>query len=265
MAAMKGFFSIVQFCPDLDRGECVNVGAVLVVPEVSFLGVQFSDDNEGPKQRFGKDAFDDARLAVSKQALKSRLERDGAAWRGPEDLLSFGRKEGNHLLLSSPRVILVKDPTAELNELFQRLVYVEPRQRRRSAKVDLKSVFETKLVGVPLQRNLTVSIPEFGNFEIPYAYRNGRLNLIKPEGFPVDQHNAEDRANELAVTGHLLAKHPDEAGVERRLVVVGSFEASTSDALKHRIEFVLKEHEARFVPVDQIDSFVDEIRRDAHN
>lgn len=40
MATTKGFFSIIQHCPDLDRGESANVGVVLVVPELAFLGVR---------------------------------------------------------------------------------------------------------------------------------------------------------------------------------------------------------------------------------
>jgi hypothetical protein len=36
MPTTRGFFSIVQFCPDLDRGECANVGVVLVVPNLGL-------------------------------------------------------------------------------------------------------------------------------------------------------------------------------------------------------------------------------------
>lgn len=265
MAATKGFFSIVQYCPDLDRGESANVGVVLVVPGVRFLGVRFTEDNEGPKQRFGKDTFDDARLAVAKHALEGRLRHEGGDWSEPEDLVRFSKKEGNHLLLTPPRVILVEDAAAELTELFQRLVHVDARHRRRQPKPDLKVLFEPKLIGRPLRRNLHVEIPEMGSLEIPYAYKNGRLNLIRPEGFPIDEKSATTRANDLAVKGHLIYKHPDENGEERKLIVVGGFDPSTPEALKHRIEFVLREHEARLVREEEIDAFAEEVRREAHS
>jgi hypothetical protein len=265
MAATKGFFSIVQYCPDLDRGESANVGVVLVVPDLAFLGVRFSDDNEGPKQRFGKDTFDDARLSVAKQALEGRLRHEGAAWSRPEDLLQFGKKEGNHLLLTQPRVMLVEDAAGELGELFQRLVHVGARHRRRQPKPDLKLLFEPKVMGRPLRRNLHVEIPEMGSMEIPYAYKNGRLNLIRPEGFPVDEKSATARANDLAVKGHLIYKHPDENGEQRKLIVVGGFDPATPEALKHRIDYVLREHEARLVREEEIDAFAEEVRRDAHS
>jgi Protein of unknown function (DUF3037) len=265
MAATKGFFSIVQYCPDLDRGESANVGVVLVVPEASFLGVKFSDDNEGPKQRFGKETFDDARLAVAKHALEGRLREEGTSWSSSDELLKFGKKEGNHLLLSTPRVILAVDPKAELDELYQRLVHVDARHRRRQAKPDLKVLFEPKVFGSHLRRDLHVSIPEMGTLEIPYAYKNGRLNLIRPEGFPVDEKSATTRANDLAVKGHLIYKHPDENGEERKLIVVGGFDPSTPEALKRRIGYVLREHEARLVREEDIDAFAEEVRREAHN
>ncbi len=265
MARTKGFFSVVQFCPDLDRGECANVGVVLVVPSLGFRKVLLSEDNEGPKQRFGRDAYDDARLAVAKRALAGRIEQEGREWGTPEELTKFGKKEGNHLLLSAPRVILVEDAEVELSELFQRLVHVDPNRRRRQPKPDLKNIFEPKLMGVPLLRDLEVDIPEYGKLDVPYAYRNGVLNLVRPEGFPIDVHSATAKANDLAVKGHLLFTHPDPHGKPRKLIVVGGFDASAPEDLKYRIEFVLKEHDARLVREDRLDDFVAEVKRDAHH
>jgi hypothetical protein len=265
MARTKGFFSIVQFCPDLDRGECVNVGVVLVIPILGFRKVLLSEDNEGPKQRFGRDAYDDVRLTVAKRALASRIEQEIGEWGSSEELTKFGKKEGNNLLLSAPRLILVEDAEIELTELFQRLVHVDPNRRRRQPKPDLKSIFEPKLLGVPLLRDLEIDIPEYGRLEVPYAYRNGVLNLVRPEGFPIDVYSSTTKANDLAVKGHLLFNHPDQQGKTRKLVVIGGFDNSAPEDLKHRIEFVLKEHDARLVREDRLDEFVAEVRRDAHS
>lgn len=264
MAATRGFFSVVQFCPDLDRGECANVGVVLVVPQLGFLDVRLSEDNEGPKQRFGRDAYDDARLAVAKRALEGRLREEGTAWTGPEDLQTFARREGNHLLLATPKVILVEDAEAELDELYQRLVHVDPQRRRRQPKPDLKKVFEPKLIGVPLIRNLEVDVPEYGKLDVPYAYQNGVLNLVRPEGFPIDESSATTKANDLAVKGHLLYRHRDATGQQRKLIIVGGFDVSAPEELKKRIDFVLREHDARLVREDDIDEFVEEVKSVAH-
>ncbi|AKT38397.1 DUF3037 domain-containing protein [Chondromyces crocatus] len=125
MRLTRGFFSLLQFCPDLDRGECANVGVVLSLPERGFFGVRLSDDNRVPQRRFGRDGFDDARLTLAKRALEGRLRQEGPAWRSADDLLRFARKEGNHLILSAPRTVLLEDPRAELNGLYERLVHLD--------------------------------------------------------------------------------------------------------------------------------------------
>ena len=265
MEPTRGFFSVVQFCLDLDRGECANVGVVLVVPSIGFFDVLLSEENEGPKQRFGKDSYDDGRLTVAKKGIEGRLRHEGTAWKGPEDLQRFARREGNNLVLTSPRVILVEDPQRELVELYERLVHVEARRRRHPKKPDLKEVFEPKLIGVPLFRDLEVELPMLGKLDIPYAYQNGDLNLIRPEGFPVDEKSATTKANDLAVKGHVIKRHPNTPGKPQKLVIVGGFDASASEDLKRRIDFVLREHDTRLVREEHIDEFIEEVRREAHS
>jgi len=265
MAPTRGFFSVVQFCPDLDRGECSNVGIVLAVPGLGFLDVRFSEDNEGPKRRFGREAYDDDRLTIAKKGLEGRVRDDGKAWNAPEDLQHFAKKEGNNLVLATPKVILVENPAAELDELYQRLVHVEPQRRRRQPKPDLKTVFEPKLVGVPLIKDIKVEVPEYGTLDVPYAYQNGVLNLVRAEGFPADEKPATTKANDLAVKGHLIHRHAREQGKPQKLIVVGGFDASAPEELKRRIDFVLREHDARLVREDCIDAFVEEVRRETHS
>jgi hypothetical protein len=43
MSAEKGFYSIIQYCPDLWRGEAANVGVVLFQPESRQMSVKLSD------------------------------------------------------------------------------------------------------------------------------------------------------------------------------------------------------------------------------
>jgi hypothetical protein len=263
MTPTRGFFSVIQFCPDLDRGEYANVGIVLVVPQLGILEVRVSEDNEGPKQRFGVDAFDDARLSVAKKGLAGRIREEGSCWSGAEDLTRFGQKEGNNLTLSLPRVILVESESAEIGELYQRLVHVEPVRRRRRAAPDLAAVFEARLGGVPLIKDYKIDIPEYGTLKAPYAYKNGALNLIRPEAF--SESSAEDKGNDLAVKGHVLRRYSEVTGKPQRLIVVGGFDLSAPETLKRKIEFILKECDARLVREEQLDEFVEEIRREAHS
>jgi hypothetical protein len=265
MTPTRGFFSVIQFCPDLDRGEYANVGIVLVVPQRGILDIRLSEDNEGPKQRFGVDAFDDARLSVAKKGLAGRIREEGRCWSGAEDLIWFGQKEGNNLTLSPPRVILVENASAEMAELYQRLVHVEPIRRRRRAAPDLAAVFEARLTGVPLIKDYKIDIPEYGTLKAPFAYKNGALNLIRTEAFSENSNSAEEKGNDLAVKGHVLRRYSEATGKPQRLIVVGGFDPSAPETLKRRIEFILEECDARLVREEQLDDFVEEIRREAHS
>lgn len=265
MPPTRGFFSIVQFCPDLERGECANVGVVLVVPKLQFVEVRFGNDNEAPKRRFGADAYDDARLTLSKRALEGRIRVEGRTWTAGEDLERFARLEGNHLMLSKPRVILVEEPQAEIDDLYTRLVHVDGVHRSRVRRPDLKTLFEPRLRGVPIRKNVEVNVPVFGKMVMPYAYQNGRLNLVKAEAFPHDEKAATMKATELAATGRLLYVHPEPSGKDRRLIVVGGFDGAASHDMKEKVSVLLREHDARLVLEEELDAFVAEVRRDAHD
>lgn len=77
-----------------------------------------------------------------------RLRQECTAWSTPEDLLEFERREGNHLHLSPPRLILLDDAAAELEELFLRLVRVCPRRTKvLSRNVEVQSLHRFRRSG----------------------------------------------------------------------------------------------------------------------
>jgi len=51
---MRGYYSIVQYCPDPSRLEAVNIGLALFCPECSFLKVRFGRRKTRVDQLFGK-------------------------------------------------------------------------------------------------------------------------------------------------------------------------------------------------------------------
>jgi len=264
MGTTKGFYSIIQFVPDLDRGEGANVGVVLSVPSLGYLDVLMAEDNESPKQRFKSTSIDEDRLNIAKNGIKSRILADGKAWNTMEDLLHFSNCEGNHLTLLRPRTILSKDPAADLQRLFVRLAHTEARHRRTLAKPSLHQLADLKFSGVPLRENVEVELPKFKPLVFPYAYKNGALNLIHPESFPLDASDAEKKASELAVKGHILHKHRNDRGEEQKLVVVGAFYDSISEEVRDRIAYIFHEHDSRLVQASQMEEFSEEVRQQAH-
>lgn len=264
MADTRGFFSIIQYCPDLDRQEAANIGVVLCIPRLKYVGVRLSLDNEAPKQRFGKNAFDDGRLTLAKRGLETRLLREGTEWSSPDDLSTFAAREGNNLVVLPPRTMMVRNADTELDELFTRLVYVKPVERRRLRKPDLKSIFEPQLVGVRLERDYCIQLPRIGEMKFPYAFQNGKMNLIYPEAFPFDEGAAEGTAEKLAVRGHVIHNLSMETDQQQKLVVVAAFPDSTTREARDRIQYILNECDTRLVEESELPGFVEEIRTTAH-
>jgi hypothetical protein len=116
---MRGLFSLIQYCPDLGRMECANVGIVLVTLPYE-VHVKMSPDNEVPKQRGF--IFDDDFLTSAKTAIRNRISHEAASWSDPKELEVFRRKEGNNLVLTVPKTVLFEDPEAELDKLYEELV-----------------------------------------------------------------------------------------------------------------------------------------------
>ena len=53
MNAHRGYYSLIQYCPDLSRLEAVNVGVVLFCPEPRFIEARTSAGNDKPRRLFG--------------------------------------------------------------------------------------------------------------------------------------------------------------------------------------------------------------------
>jgi hypothetical protein len=224
-----------------------------------------TQDNAGPKLRFGADSFDEGRLNLAKNGIARRLDDESSNFVMRADLQIFASKEGNHIQLTSPKTVLVENPELEFAEYFHRLVHVDARSRKMQNKPDLRALFEVPLFGVPLERNLSVSVKGLGRLKIPYAYKNGALHLIKPEGFPVDDSRAIAKGKQLAADGHLVANDPKADGTQRRLIVVGDFNEAISEDTRRNIQYIFREHETRLVAVGEMDSFIEEVRQEAHH
>jgi hypothetical protein len=261
MTGHAATYSIIRFCPDVARGEGVNVGVVLICPAVKAVRVLLSSNNERVKKHFGKASFDDARLTAAKRALARRLSSISPA---QGDLRAFISQESGSLTFDEPRPIVVSEVEADMAALFAELVGEVPRlQRRREVTPEVEQYFLPLFTAnVPIQRNVTVSVPKLGReLHVPYAYRNGAINYIKPQGFGPDQEATLRIAQNLGSQGFLIQKHP-QGEMPEQLIVIGAFrQPSHLPAVREMFE----DFKVRLVVSDEIMGLVEEIRRQAHD
>ena len=120
--ATKGYFCIVQYCPDLARREVANVGVLLVVPDQGFLEVRIDPSNRRIERFFGPHKTPPEHINLMKQAFIERIEVEKNGLLRRENLACFVQTRANHIILTTPKAIRVVCPEAELESLFAKLV-----------------------------------------------------------------------------------------------------------------------------------------------
>lgn len=104
MNPVKGYYSIVQYCPDLARRETVNIGVVLFVPERAFLQARMVADNERVRHFFGTTGNDAKLLSDFKKSFSSRIEAEHGRVTTLDAFQKFIDTRGNQIQLTEPGV-----------------------------------------------------------------------------------------------------------------------------------------------------------------
>src|SRR5438270_13906920 len=89
MNPAKGYYSLIQYCPDLGRLEAANVGVLLFCPERQFLKARTSGNNSRIIHFFGSEGHDWVRLNAFKRGLEDRLVIEGNEIETVEQLERF--------------------------------------------------------------------------------------------------------------------------------------------------------------------------------
>jgi hypothetical protein len=265
MRREQGHYGIVQFFPEPDLLEGVNVGVYVLCPAQNAFEVLMSTSNARVRRRFGDATFDSHLLDEDKGALRDRLMSSGI--RSLEALKDFRLRESGNLILSEPKSIAITDIRVDARELFAALVPGSDKKRREKvAPPDLRPFFEPLMLGAQIQRDVTVPVPKLGQrIHAPYAYLNKAMNYIIPHGFSPNEKDAIRSAEHIGVQGVMLNRHPvtlNGESVQQQLVIVGeSTRKSTGDKLR---EFFM-DFPMRYIPVNDVAPFAQEVRAHARH
>ncbi len=257
MTPNKGWFSIVQFCPDPNRLESANIGVLLFCPALGFLDVRIASDNKRIKKFFGSKDIDLPLVNSFKKGLKERLQKEHKHIVDHEQLMDFVDRRANQVRISPPRSIRVIEPEKQLDDLFLEMVG-GTEQTERSVKDLLTQALEQPKIASKLYKSVpTITVPiDDRPLEVPYAFQNGRFNLIKPVRFQSE--SSLSTAYRYAVEGDSIYHTEDNKYGKLKLLVVGSFR-SQSDENKPTVKSVLESHHVKLYSMDEVDQLVQEI------
>ncbi len=122
MTPTQGYYSIIQFCPDLGRCEAANVGVLLFCPKLGYLKAMTNPSNNRIIRFFGPDSHDWAQIDVLKQGVVDRVELESHWIKSLADLRHFIALHANLFQFTSPNPARVTNPDHDLQDLFEELV-----------------------------------------------------------------------------------------------------------------------------------------------
>lgn len=265
MNPQKGYYSIVQYCPDMARGETANIGIVLLVPERGFLRARLVRDNARVRHMFGTSGDTLRQLSDFKRSFVSRIDAESARIDTPENLQKFVDTRGNFIQLTAPRFVKVRNCEEQLDELFADLVGSEPKKEpRESLEKQISDRFRASGIDNLLRHEIHVTVPHANRkLRVPFGFQNGKFNLLQVVPFQSSDDNTNfNKACVQSMQGHFLQKSKDEELGELRFNVIGRF-SSENDKSIPIVRKTLEESDVRLFIESDLSDLVDEIRRTA--
>ena len=260
MNSRKGYYSVIQFSPDPSRLEAVNVGVVVYSPSEGKLVVKMSQSNQRIRKFFGNQDW--RFLNQAKAAIANRLRSE--YFPSLESLEDFISKRANAIRLTAPRLMLVSSVEQDVEALYQQLLGEEMVGRKHRIRGDLKRKLSSAGVVDLVKKSVRVEIPNFRKaIEVPYAYQNGRFNLIAPVQFESDTDSILTKTGKNAIEGRLLYENPHPEFGDLRLVVVANFDQSVEERAREFVKRTLDESKVTFYQLEDLEPLVEDIRRSA--
>jgi hypothetical protein len=260
----KGYYCLIQFCPDLARAESVNVGALVLRSEPAGLAVRVVQEPAAIARRL----IPKVPAHIVGEAIQSvdyRLRHESID--SVERLERFVRTRGNQIQLTMPRAMRVENLEADLERVFAELV--QPTSTTRQEPKTIAAAAERLRVSFERLRTLRPDRVDIGRrFVIPglplsiqtnYSYRNGCTNLVRVLDLPKSEITARRDALAIHSEGELVRDRLDGA----RLHVV----AAARDESERESEAVMGSileslHATEFVPSAKVDEFADRVERE---
>lgn len=266
---MKGYFSVIQYCPDRSRLEAVNIGVLLFCPEARFLEAATTDRYSRVRKLFGREGFDKTHLDAARRALVNRLQLERESMTTLDELNHFIASRGNDIVLTPARAMRVDRPHEELKALFEELVATPRKTAQRVSRTvitrEIERAFRKYDVLDRVKRQQTVEVPRIGvQLTVPFSYLNGAVNLIRPQAFSGDKEYALRTASELAVWDGLFRKYSSDDQVNHLIVVSDFTKEALASGVKDSVLGILDEYGTEVYDRNQIEELARKVEAEAH-
>lgn len=261
MIDAQAYFSLVQYGEIPERAEYVNVGVVLfarAAPYVLSKFVASSRHVDGIPRNIHRPSFFKDMVESLRYRISAEFQKDWTL----EAVNRFVETRTGNLRLLQPRSVLAENPISVIDDLYAKLVSSRSsgiKKLRISQK--LKNELVERGVEKLLEKPEPIELPQGITMRAPYAYQNGRYNLISGLSLTSNPDQAIEAASAQAVKGDWLYKDVQLIR-PARLVVVADVEGQ-SDTFVHDIAGLMEEHNVGFYRLDNLEGLTLDIRKHA--
>jgi hypothetical protein len=258
----KGYYCLVQYCPDLGRLESANIGVLLFCPDRDFLQAKTAHNNARIIKFFGSEGHDWIQINSFKRGIEERLVKESGEIETVEDLHHFIALRANQIQITAPRPMKVTNPSEDLDKLFAEFIG-EP--VRRISKKGLQRQIEDRLkragLASKIETDITVAVPVFNKqLHIPFAYQNGVFNLLNPVTFEAKSPEASlNQACRYAVLGEYINETSHPTYGKQQFCVVGRFRPKDQET-RDGVKAIFQKHSIKLYRADRLDSLIHEIQ-----
>jgi Protein of unknown function (DUF3037) len=260
MDSLQGYYSLIQYSEFPERIEYVNIGVCLFTAVLPHVLVKFSDSPRRAEKAFDVDLGTHFRLM--KESIENRLRVEFSESWDRDSIDRFIAMRSGKVRLSPKLSILIDEPNAIIDDLYNRLVTEYPKRiRNESVKVKLKKNLQFMEVEALLERPEPVVLPQGLTIHAPYAYQNGAYNLICPISLRGEPNSAIQNAGRYALEGKWLYEF-SKSQKQKKMIIVGDMDGQQED-FSTAIEDVMKENNIGFYRLGSISELAADIRKNA--
>ncbi|WP_417843863.1 DUF3037 domain-containing protein [Thalassospira sp.] len=258
-----GYYSIIQFCPNPERFELINVGiAVKICNEKRIIKIKNIENPARAEKAFGK--INRSQFSLALNSFSNRVRRELEKDLFKEEFLIFQKKRANQFKVTPLKPIKFENVESDFELIFKNLVgETHIKKRNPSATENLKKIFVKEGVYSLLDKKpAAVILPEYDlTVKADFGYQNGTYNLINA----VNMNSSNSAkilkdAGEKAIEGSLLHKHFSENPNPKKLVVVAEF-GNQPLKLFYDVRDILKKEGTNLYRMDDLKGLIDSIHR----
>lgn len=260
MREFRGKYALVQFCPIPERMEYINVGLILSIEELEYFRIRFVEEPKRVERLFGKQSK--AFFEFSMKALAHNVGLISTRDHFYERMSEYSDRRANQVRITNLLDVRIEgDPDHALDRLFDKLVYSKPNNTKpHRARTRLRKTFTDFGVERALDKPGKIEISEYDiEVSAPYAYQNGRYNVIDAISLSGDNSHDLREVGKKAFEGNFLSQYSPltrPAG----LVIVADFSVQT-DRFYYAVDEHFRECQVKLYRYDHIDLLVDDIQK----